>query len=644
MQNWFEGLWDTVKGWIDGVAQAVWNILPQAFKDFVTFLKDLTSTVWKAILAFFKDPVGTLKGVGDAINTFLKGIIGWWDPVNKRFVGGFLGWLWDSVSWIWNQIVASATWVWNQISPVLTDVWNAVKGFGTWVWDQVQAGLGWLSSTIWGWVDGALSWLTDSFKWLGGQISDGLSWVADNVVTAFDGAMGLLGDVIRAIFEPIMQNFLELFTGFFGTFTAVDTPGITSGLQSVTDQFAPEYNKLYAAASPLTPEEAVARAIPWEWEANIAYILANVGLVAVEAFSAGQLDFTLTGFLNTPMWKAWIGTSERIAQIRDEASILTPLKYFYQKEFTPLIPPIPDLIRFVVREVILPEVFYDLIGYHGYSPERARWFWDAHWVLPAFGNLVDAFHRGVIPEADLDKFLVWHDYSPEPRPGTTKSDLEIMRGVLKTLIPRVDLRYAWEMGRITDDELVEWYERLGYEEDSELMAEIQKVRAMTEEIGKVRTEWINDYVDGYIEEETLRANLASLGHSALRQDYYVEYANKRRDRAAAKKRLAIYHDAYLKDLITDDELDARIKEILVDPVAINLFLDDTYIDKYKKPTPPTPEKVKVATLTYLTTAFREGIISEAEFRAELERRAYAPGDIDMIIVVEIMKKVKAAGE
>lgn len=204
-------------------------------------------------------------------------------------------------------------------------------------------------------------------------------------------------------------------------------------------------------------------------------------------------------------------------------------------------------------------------------------------MLPGRGEIVDAFHRGILTKEERDAYMVLHDFKPEPRPGIKVSDLAIVAGIAKTLIPRVDLRYGWEMGDISDEDLEDRYRWLGYEDDAPLMADIQRSRALVEEVHKVRDQWISDFLEGYIREETLRANLIEIGIGAVRVDYYVQYARMRRAREAKKDWLDYYEDGYVKDLVTDEEVEARAKEILVDPEALDLFLRSAYIRKYRKP-------------------------------------------------------------
>jgi len=66
-------------------------------------------------------------------------------------------------------------------------------------------------------------------------------------------------------------------------------------------------------------------------------------------------------------------------------------------------------------------------------------------------------------------------------------------------------------------------------------------------------------------------------------EYHVQDALHDRERQHKRRLLDYYEDAYLKDLITEDELAARVREILLDPEARDLFMKRAYIRKYRKP-------------------------------------------------------------
>jgi hypothetical protein len=267
-----------------------------------------------------------------------------------------------------------------------------------------------------------------------------------------------------------------------------------------------------------------------------------------------------------------------------EIGLLTPLRHYYNQTFQPEIPGPSDLIRFVVREVITPEEFYATMPLHGFSEKWAKAYWDSHWVLPAFGNVVDAYHRRILSQDELRKFMIWHDYSPEPRPGVSKSDVDIMMGLLKTPIPRVDLRRGWEMGAIPDEDLVRRFEALGYEDDSPLMASIAKQEAMEPYINRLIENARSDFVKGYIQERDFRATLEALGKSPSIVEFLVQDALQDRQRRLKDSAVSDLKDSYVKGAIADlEDLKSALSEYIVDPEALEAELRDAYVRRWKKP-------------------------------------------------------------
>jgi hypothetical protein len=171
---------------------------------------------------------------------------------------------------------------------------------------------------------------------------------------------------------------------------------------------------------------------------------------------------------------------------------LIPLEYHYNKEYTPRIPALQDLITMLVREVITLDEYVEYASWMGESRT------ETHWRLPAPDMVHDAFHRKIISGEEWNRYLVWHDYKPEPRPGVSKSDLDIVRGLRKTLIPRVDVRRGWLYNLIPDEDLLRRYELLGYEDDAETMTEIQKEAALYSDKNMIRRELMYMYAAGQI--------------------------------------------------------------------------------------------------------------------------------------------------
>jgi len=292
-----------------------------------------------------------------------------------------------------------------------------------------------------------------------------------------------------------------------------------------------------------------------------------------------------------------------------------------------LIPGPQDLIRFVVREVISPSEFIQQIGKQGFGPGWAGAYWTAHFVLPSPGYLVDAYHRGIISQAELEKFIFWHDYMPEPRPGISKSDLEIMRGLTKTLIPRVDLRRAWSQGAVTDAELLRGYQMLGFEDDAELMAGVQKTIALTAERSGLAKQYLAALRKGVKTEAEVRSKLTAWKLPAQAIDYLIETETIRREigsvdlqeepRVLSSSQIL---SAFKKRLINDVAATAILRGQGWVPEAIDVLLALN-----------APEPVETSPITELRTAaaanYREGWLDPETFEGILRKANYREDQI-----------------
>lgn len=542
----FNWLWDTINAGLS----SVWG-----------FVSAGLGSLWTSITGAFSGALGTLSGWFVDTWTFLSGVVGEVGDTLARGITGLAAFVSQGLGDLWTGFM---DWGSNTLGAITTMFDGAVASIGGWVSDALAG----VAKALGEGLSGFATWMIEGLQGL---------------AVTFMGGLKALMTAVNAALRPIVVGFMDALTAAF-------TPGspdkelekaVNKMINATQGRMLSELKKAYK--SPFDPTTIIAASLGVSGLALVAQLgVHSLASAAGISVLGTRLDVTdvVEGAVTSMGFPGIVGTSFLMPL---QVGLFTPLRYAYNQMFTPFIPGFGDLIRFVVREVIKPADFTTNMGFHGYNKFWAAAYWEAHWVLPSYGNIIDAFHRGIITKDERDKYIVFHDYKPETRPGITVSDQKIMTGLMRTLIPRVDLRYAWEMGRINDEELQARYVGLGYEEDSGLMAEIQKGRAMTEEIHKVRDEWIRDFLEGYILEGTLRANLAAIGIGPLRVDYYVEYAKMRRAREHKADLLDAYWDGYLKDLVSDEELATRAGEIIVDKPARDLWLERAYIRKYKKP-------------------------------------------------------------
>jgi len=605
LQDWFESFWDQINAWISAAGSGITGFITSSINTVSGWINGAV----ESLKTWISNSIATVQG-------WISDVAGW----ISSGVSAICTFISNSITAIGTWISDSAGWLLAQISAGINNIVTGLSNIGAWLSEQVSNVGGWLTGIIWGWIDGALRWATDTFRWLRDEIVGGFGWIVSSVCDAFSEILHNLMGGIGAIFRPLIEALSNFGTAVSNFLAGID---LSAGFQVLIDLFAGVsgvWSGFFVGHSPIEPGEALKIGHRWREDMDLQLQGWAQGTLYAEAISAGQLDIALSHAMHIPKIRAASDLGLQLYKEEFEVSLLIPFRQALMRVYTPLIPPIPDLIRFVVREVISPEKFYELLPLMGYSKEKAEWFWEAHWILPSPGSLYDAFHRGVISAGELDKYIVLHDFKPDPRPGITVSDQHIMRSIIKTLIPRVDLRYGWEMGRLTDDELVEWYERLGYEEDSPLMADIQKGRAMVEEITKIRDEWIRDFIDGFIQEETLRANLEVIGIGPMRINYYVTYAAKKRERELLKDLIDLYEDGFQKDLVTEEELRDRLTEIIVVPEVADLRVEKAYTKKYRKPAAPkavtetkAEKELRKYRVSYALQLYRRYAIEKPEF-------------------------------
>jgi len=213
-----------------------------------------------------------------------------------------------------------------------------------------------------------------------------------------------------------------------------------------------------------------------------------------------------------------------------------------------------------VKEIITPEDFITWSAKQGLSEYWAKSYWEAHWVLPSFGDLRTAFWRGIISLDEFNKYIVWHDYKPEPRPGIEKSDLKIMSELSYEIPGRIDARWMLRWGLIDTmkhKELMKW--RGVHPEWLDLVSEAEWMNMLLDERTALKSIYLRQFRLGLMDENTLRQKLKAAYYSDREVDWIVQRALIERAIEDLELEIDSAIDAYRKDVLTNEEL----RDILV---------------------------------------------------------------------------------
>lgn len=132
-------------------------------------------------------------------------------------------------------------------------------------------------------------------------------------------------------------------------------------------------------------------------------------------------------------------------------------------------PSVNDFIQFAVKEVYtkeltdkfgqyeeFPQEFANQAKLEGLGEEHAKQYWAAHWNLPSATMGYEMLHRGIINQADLKSLLKALDVMPFWR--------EKLIALSYSNVTRVDARRLHAYNLYSDNDLLNAYRRLGYNE------------------------------------------------------------------------------------------------------------------------------------------------------------------------------------
>jgi len=276
----------------------------------------------------------------------------------------------------------------------------------------------------------------------------------------------------------------------------------------------------------------------------------------------------------------------------------TPDQIAVLDKITLAYPSASDIVRFAVREVFnervvqeygydqdIPEAYLQWAEKLGLSKEFALWYWRAHWEIPSPTQAIELLTRGIIDPADFDTILKIHDIAPYWRPR--------MLALAFDPYTRVDVRRMYELGILSDDDLIKAAKAAGYatKEDLEklkaLIGDPEVSRRLFVGSAEAYAEWIksevlevwrNDvirairkaYINGLISRDKAKEYLAAVGYNPKLTDAVLDMWDVAEALDALGDKIAEMVDACKKGLIEVEEMVDELRKLGVEDRVIRV--------------------------------------------------------------------------
>jgi len=277
---------------LKALGEWIWEHLPDAVKEFLEKARDALVALKDAIVGFFKDPVGTLKGVlqwlwdnafkplGERIYEGLKGLGQWiWEhlpePVREFLekardalitigekVKSGVEWLIEHLPAVKDALIAVKDaivaffkdpvgtlkslleWLWDNVfKPLGERIYEGLKSLGGWIWEhlpdpvreallKVRDFFGWLYEQLVEFFKDPKGKILDFLRWLWDKLLLAKDWIVDHVVKPLIDILKTIWDYVKKAVIWIAEHVFDALVEF-GRFVLTGAYKIITGLADI---------------------------------------------------------------------------------------------------------------------------------------------------------------------------------------------------------------------------------------------------------------------------------------------------------------------------------------------------------------------------------------------------------------------------
>lgn len=443
----------------------------------------------------------------------------------------------------------------------------------------------------------------------------------DEFKTALDGAFSPLTDVLKIFLKLDISDFFRQ---------------RQSEVLSIASKNAAMLSSLLRSKSLVAPEDAVLKEKELNEKALGLYFDAVLVQSILEVASLGQFDIAARDIAQSPALDLVIEAWKNTQRMKMQMAYFKPLERFYNRYYTPNIPPVSDLITMVVREAFTPErvtpapeLFVKYMQELGYAKEWSDRYWTAHWALIPLERITEMYHRGIVTEDFYKKYLVLHDYRPDE-----------INYILKWVWRppnRVEARMMYDLGVLKEEDLDYIARASGIEERFregwKQMIRGFRVRPLLTKIETIATE---AYENGYISNAEYMKLLKEAGFSDIVITWVMKVGQLERRFKLMKLSVDTIVLKFRKGYLTKEEAMRQLTTIGLDTETALHHLAKAEIQALK-----VSDKAKQAapklTVKQLFDAWRKGVIETEELVDALIAKGYTEQEVRILLETEMAK-------
>lgn len=604
---------------LDDIVNAVVSPITTALTSAQASITDTLAPLFDLVTSSIS---GALSAAAQSITDFFSGSLAWLTDT--------LGAAYDVVCGLGAAITASAEGLWTAISSGLAALQIAFSDGLTAASGAISGALSAAQEAISGALAAAQNELASVVNDAGAVMSGALEGAQEAMLTAFDGMGNALSGAIG---------------GLFSGFGQIDTTAVVSSAIGTAGLLESAIAQLAAFHSPITPLEASAFVPNFIIQVHAAAVSLHIANTVAEAASLGQIDVSLTEAWSYPNTASAMSLAADLASMPIKEGLMPAYKRYILSNYVPLIPDFQTLISIYVKEGYMEEKWVEMPGEMatnfrdlGYGLDWASRIWGAHWQYPNPSQLFEMLHRtaGNFPEIGvtdevLRSMLKLHDYEPKWRAPLEAISWRTWR--------IYDVRTGWEMGDLSDDDLVKRLIDTGYEpKDAQLVADVQKLTVLRSEIDRLLGETDQDFIEGWINEDTLRADYGSTPFRKDVADLRISRVLLRRDREVKKDLKLALENRFIKGDLSEKEYTEALSKLGITQAWIKTVVELALAKKLTKVKEETSLSSLGLTEARYSRAFKLGILTEAEYKVKLQALKYSTDDIDLLVELNSPEK------